>query len=113
MKVPESLAEAATGQQNVRKGMSDRCGRKGKSCYCLPAEIQTALQRYQSDGKDFLDGTPKQIEQGLFYFGEIDNVGRLTGFEIEAASGNGVNAPGANGFLETARIVFETPVWSL
>jgi len=106
MKVPDLLLSGHPRQQMFARGMSIDAAKWQELLLPARREIQTALQRYQSDGKDFLDGTPKQIEQGLFYFGEIDNVA-VYGIRNEE-QWTVVNAPGGERFLETLRDRFET-----
>lgn len=37
-------------------------------------EIEMVVRRQRKDGRDFLDGFPKQIEDSLFYFGNLDGI---------------------------------------
>lgn len=36
------------------------------------AEMQALVARYDADGEDFLDGTPRQVLTGLYYLGEFE-----------------------------------------
>jgi hypothetical protein len=68
-------------------------------------EIQTAVQRHEKDGRDFLDGIPKQIEEGLFYFGEMDDVA-VYGV-IHAGKFIVINAPGGDQLMDLLQRRFE------
>ncbi|WP_442507712.1 MBL fold metallo-hydrolase [Novipirellula sp. SH528] len=61
-------------------------------------ELQIAVDRQKSDGPDFLDGIPKQIATGLYYFGELDGIAiyvlqRSDQFVV-------FNAPGGDSFAD-------------
>jgi hypothetical protein len=61
-------------------------------------ELETVISRHHQDGADFLDGTAKEIDSGLYYLGDLDNtavycVTRDSELII-------INAPGGNGFRE-------------
>ena len=36
-------------------------------------ELQRLVDRYNADGMDFLDGTPREILPGLYYLGEFSD----------------------------------------
>ncbi len=74
----------------------------------LPArnEVQAVVQRQQEDGKDYLDGIPKEIEVGLYYLGNLENVA-VYGL-ISADAFIVINAPGGNQWTEWLRDQFET-----
>jgi metallo-beta-lactamase class B len=74
----------------------------------LPArnEVQAVVQRQQEDGKDYLDGIPKEIESGLYYLGDLDRVA-VYGL-ISADTFIVVNAPGGNQWIEWLQDQFET-----
>tara|TARA_R110002073_G_scaffold65408_23_gene163444 strand:- start:3463 stop:5217 length:1755 start_codon:yes stop_codon:yes gene_type:complete len=77
-------------------------------------ELQIAVDRQNSDGPDFLDGVPKQIEKGLYYFGELDGIAvygliRSDRFVV-------FNAPGGDRFADflkaqckTLQLDYRTP----
>ncbi|WP_372897362.1 MBL fold metallo-hydrolase [Stieleria sp.] len=70
------------------------------------AELQAIADRHRRDGADFLDGSPKQIEPGLYYLGDLDGTavyGLLREEQLFV-----VNAPGGEGLVEFLRTQLES-----
>ncbi len=61
-------------------------------------DMETLLSRYEADGANFLDGTPKQLLPGLYYLGDFRGVA-VYGF-FTAAKFFVVDAPGGPGLVE-------------
>lgn len=64
-------------------------------------EIELVLENQSQNGKDFLDGIPKRIEEGLFYLGDLDEVA-IYGI-LAAGKFVVINAPGGNQFMEALK----------
>jgi metallo-beta-lactamase class B len=61
-------------------------------------ELEKVIVRHQLDGKDFLDGTSREIETDLCYLGDLEGVAVYAMMDGERLVV--VNAPGGNGFAE-------------
>ncbi|MCS7468984.1 MBL fold metallo-hydrolase [Stieleria sp. ICT_E10.1] len=62
------------------------------------AELQAIADRHQRDGADFLDGSPKQIEPGLYYLGDLEGTAVYALLREEQLFV--VNAPGGEGLVK-------------
>jgi glyoxylase-like metal-dependent hydrolase (beta-lactamase superfamily II) len=61
-------------------------------------EMETLLGRYEADGRDFLDGNPKTLLPGLYYFGDFKGTavyGLVAGSKFIV-----IDAPGGSGLVE-------------
>ncbi|TWU19655.1 MBL fold metallo-hydrolase [Allorhodopirellula heiligendammensis] len=105
MDVPDYLLPGHPRQQTFSRPISIDTQQWQELLLPTQREIRTVVQRHQDDGKDFLDGSPKQIEKGLFYFGEIDGVA-VYGL-VDAEQSIVVNAPGGEQFLTKLQSRFE------
>ncbi len=61
-------------------------------------ELQQVVDRHQQDGADFLDGTAKEIETGLYYLGDLDGI--ATYCIVDGQQLVVINAPGGERFAE-------------
>ncbi len=69
-------------------------------------EMKTVIARYERDGRDFLDGTPKEILPGLFYLGQHASWAMYC---VVTESGTLLfDAPGEQGLNEFVRAQFKT-----
>ncbi|PAY16215.1 hypothetical protein CKO51_27985 [Rhodopirellula sp. SM50] len=69
-------------------------------------ELQAIADRHRRDGADFLDGSPKQIEPGLYYLGNLDGTavyGLRRGEQWFV-----INAPGGERLVEFLRTQLES-----
>jgi glyoxylase-like metal-dependent hydrolase (beta-lactamase superfamily II) len=72
-------------------------------------ELETLLARYEADGADFLDGTPRELLPGLHYFG---NVGPAAVYFLDAPQGKFLfDAPGDTALRELVRDRFAKLKW--
>lgn len=74
-------------------------------------EMEQLISRFDGDGADFLDGHPKQLEPGIFYFGDFHGTavyGLYSGSAFAI-----INAPGGTGlldFLEQQQTILKQPI---
>jgi glyoxylase-like metal-dependent hydrolase (beta-lactamase superfamily II) len=65
-------------------------------------DMTTLLARYQADGRNFLDGTPKQLMPGLYYLGDLSG---FSLYGLKTSSGlivfNAAGGPNLVPFLES------------
>jgi hypothetical protein len=61
-------------------------------------EMERLTMRYETDGEDFLDGNPKEVEKGLYYFG--DQGGHPVFALITASHQFLFDAPGDDSFAD-------------
>jgi hypothetical protein len=60
-------------------------------------DMETLLARYRADGRNFLDGVPKELLPGLYYLGDIDG---LAVYCLQTASGLFLfDAPGGDNLI--------------
>jgi hypothetical protein len=72
-------------------------------------ELETLLARYEADGADFLDGTPRELLPGLHYFG---NIGAAAVYCLDAPPGKFLfDAPGDTALRDLVRDRFAKLKW--
>jgi glyoxylase-like metal-dependent hydrolase (beta-lactamase superfamily II) len=98
MKVPDLLLTSHSRQQ--RRLQTIRMDEESWLGLLEPArkELQALVSRHQKDGADFLDGTIKEIETGLYYLGDLDGI--ATYCVVEGEQLVVINAPGGTQFAE-------------